>query len=77
MVLFQLLTLDIPYQEVEKSWKISECVLKGIPPQFPPLGAEYQSLITIFQKCTHLSPLERIKASDLCKQLSVLQLQLS
>ena len=75
MILFQLLTLEIPYQEIDKSWKISESVLNGRPPQFPPLGEEFLSLRQLFHKCTQFSPMERIRTSLLCKELSNLILQ--
>ena len=74
MILFELLTLTQPYQEVEKSWKISESVVNGIPPQFPPLEDEYLPLCQIFHQCTKFSPSERIKTTTLCKELSQLLL---
>ena len=76
MILFQLLTLEIPYPEIEQSWKISESVLNGRPPQFPPLGEEFLSLRQFFHKCTQFSPIERIRPSLLCKELSKLILQM-
>jgi serine/threonine protein kinase len=70
MILFEMLTLRLPYQEVGKSWKICESVVNGIPPQFPPLEEEYLPLCQIFHRCTQFQPSERIKTTSLFKELS-------
>ena len=73
MVLFEMLTLDIPYRaEGYPRFEIPDLVEKGIRPTFPPnitFEAAFQPLIKVFQICTEKEPSKRLNSKDLCKKI--------
>ena len=74
MIIFELLTLQMPYSEVKQNWKVSQLIIDGISPELPSHAetTQYQPLVTLFHKCTSRNPLNRPNASKLRIRLKAL-----
>ena len=74
MIIFELLTLQLPYHDVKHSWKISQLIIDGVPPSLPPhTGApRYLPLVQLFHKCTARNPFIRPNATRLRSKLKSL-----
>jgi len=52
MVLYELMTLRRPYDDVSDRFKVPELVMAGQRPPTEDLGYEWRDLVSIFQACT-------------------------
>jgi len=64
MILFELLTLQIPYNDETKGdiFAITDLIKKGIRPVLPKSG---KVLPVLYDKCTEISPMSRPSASEI------------
>ena len=69
MIIFELLALKLPYEELSKSWLITEAVLEGTPPVLPELDAKYNFFIELFNQCTQFIPQKRPTPEAILNQL--------
>ena len=80
MLMYELLSLKLPFHQIKKAWDISEAVANGVLPELPPLQApltpEYEELLEIYKKCSMMSPSARPKSSRLLTLLRHLKSKL-
>jgi len=71
MVLFELLTLDIPYRgSVKSHFQIPLTIEAGIRPTLPDLPPSYADMVSLFVLCTEKDPADRPQAKEIVKRLS-------
>jgi len=62
MVLYEMLTLQLPYKEVGL-FDVRSHILKGNLPSFPPdMREDYEPFLPLFYSCTQFNPAERFSA---------------
>ena len=67
MVLFELLTLDIPYRSSVKShFEIPNQIEAGIRPTLPDLPPFYVDIVKLFVECTEKEPSDRVSWPLFC-----------
>lgn len=69
MVLYELLSLRLPYQ---KEKDVFEMVMKGKSPSLPTLDESYNELVNLHKECTSYDPSKRPSAKEILKRLSLL-----
>jgi serine/threonine protein kinase len=70
MVLFELLTLDLPYRATVKShFEVPALVEKGIRATLPELPPLYAEVLPVYLNCTEAEPKDRPPAKELVKRL--------
>lgn len=71
MVLFEIISLDIPYRNsMSKRFSIAEFIEKGIRPTFPQHVMEepgWEPILSVFQQCTEKEPTKRPTAKEVTK----------
>jgi serine/threonine protein kinase len=73
MILFELITLDIPYSKL-KTWDVPDAICGGVPPALPPGDWDaYEPLFAIMRDCISFEPEERPTASALSDRFEKLQ----
>jgi len=73
MITVELLTLNLPYLEIRKSWQITQAVIDGVLPKLPPLASEYDDIIKLYKECVAFTPEDRPTASDLVSKIQTLK----
>ena len=70
MVLFEVLSLDIPYRRsVKKAFDIPKQIERGIRPTLPDLPPFYRDVVDLFVQCTEMDADERPTAHAITKRL--------
>lgn len=73
MIMYELLSLKLPYHEYKKSWNIADAVMNGTLPNLPPLKTAYDPLVLVFRKCLSMTPHSRPNAGKLLASLRLLK----
>jgi len=73
MVLFELLTLDIPYRAHVNRFEIPKMIEAGVRPMLPELPPSYTNIVKLFIACTDSKIKSRPTAKEIVKKLRKLQ----
>lgn len=74
MLIFELLSLELPYSEIKKTWLISDAIVKGVLPKLPDnLGEEYSKIVDLFKSCVSKEPSLRPNAVELVTTITELK----
>jgi serine/threonine protein kinase len=69
LVLYELLSLRIPYEDVHP-FAVAGLVLKGTKPELPALESMYKPLVQLFEVCTSMEPEHRPNAAEVKRRLA-------
>jgi serine/threonine protein kinase len=72
MVLFELMTLKMPYED-EDSSRLVGMIAEGRRPSVDKIPASFAELISVFKVCTMLNPEERPEMSDVRERLQQIE----
>ena len=72
MIMFELLTLERPYKDLEKSYLISKAIVDGDLPILPNLPSEYDEIVEIYKQCLSFNPENRPRARELITNFKLL-----
>lgn len=73
MIAFELLTLELPYTEIPKTWLISKAIIEGVPPALPKdLDSSYGDIVALFYSCISFNPTLRPKSAAVLAKLQLL-----